>query len=86
MHEGPVLTFTLLSNLGKVILAHTMLDSAYCLGLSRLPRPWSGHGLGYACTKCPSASGLGHACPWSRVDLGLGKHDRLRPAALTHVL
>eukprot|EP00955_Chlamydomonas_euryale_P041771 352114-Chlamydomonas_euryale.AAC.2 len=38
--------------------------------------------------KCPSASGLGHlrACMSEAEGRGLGRRDRPRPAALTHVL
>eukprot|EP00955_Chlamydomonas_euryale_P004225 43895-Chlamydomonas_euryale.AAC.10 len=50
MHEGPVLTSILSYSLGRVDLAENMLDSACCLGLSRLPRPRSALDLGHACT------------------------------------
>eukprot|EP00955_Chlamydomonas_euryale_P070957 360908-Chlamydomonas_euryale.AAC.3 len=50
LHEGPVLTSTLMQNLGRLILAHYMLASASDLGLSRLPRPRPARGRGHACT------------------------------------
>eukprot|EP00955_Chlamydomonas_euryale_P002225 24206-Chlamydomonas_euryale.AAC.1 len=51
MHEKPVLTFTLfVKPVCRVIPAHNMLDSTYCLGLSRLPWPRPALGLGHACT------------------------------------
>eukprot|EP00955_Chlamydomonas_euryale_P091044 364591-Chlamydomonas_euryale.AAC.7 len=78
MHKGPVLSFTPVYKLGRVILAQNMLFSASGLGLSRLPRPRPALGLRHAGMYV-------HACPRPRAGLGLGRRDRPRPAASTNV-
>eukprot|EP00955_Chlamydomonas_euryale_P031081 326675-Chlamydomonas_euryale.AAC.3 len=65
MHDGPVLTLTFMSNLGRVILAQNMLDSAYhaYLGLGQ-PSALDMH-----VSKCPQPPTSGicvHACPRSQ--------------------
>eukprot|EP00955_Chlamydomonas_euryale_P111099 366039-Chlamydomonas_euryale.AAC.10 len=60
MHEGPVLAFTLMRNLGRLILAQNMLVAASSLGLSRLPgRPWLALDLGMRDRPRPAASTCG---------------------------
>eukprot|EP00955_Chlamydomonas_euryale_P075100 362213-Chlamydomonas_euryale.AAC.2 len=89
MHEGPVLAYTLCETLAGPSLLKTCLTrppiSDYTPA-SALAGPQPRTCMYVNAPRPPASGTYMHACPRSWAGLGLGRHDRPRTAASTHLL